>query len=373
MQDAVLVLQDGRCFWGKSVGKEGKCLGEVCFTTGMTGYQHTITDPSFANQIITFTFPHIGNVGVNYKDNEGEKIFASGVVMRELSFPSHSSSCMNLHNWLRKNNIVGISGVDTRALTRYLRKHGAQNGMICLANEVSELNELKEYKPLNGIEVTNQVSLSNNFKNDPAFLYKVVIVDFGVKIGIVSRLKELGCSVELVKPNGGFAQEILSMNPDGIMLSNGPGDPQEIGMSIVSELDVLIKSKIPIFGICMGHQLLAITLGARTIKMDTGHRGSNHPVYNKNTGKVEITSQNHGFVVDSRSLPSCIEVTHVSLFDNSIEGIMMRGRPVFSVQYHPEEAPGTHDSHYLFKRFIENIELCKAKSGVSSIKLDLGK
>ncbi|WCR54535.1 MAG: Carbamoyl-phosphate synthase small chain [Wolbachia endosymbiont of Ctenocephalides orientis wCori] len=373
MQDAVLVLQDGRCFWGKSVGKKGKCLGEICFTTSMTGYQHTITDPSFANQIITFTFPHIGNIGINNKDNEGKKIFASGVVMRELSPQSHPSSYKDLHNWLKENNIVGISEIDTRALTKHVREHGAQNGMICLPHDISELSELKEYSPLNGIEATNQVSLSNSFKNDSNAKYKVVVVDFGIKISIVSRLAELGCAIELVKPGGNFAHKVLSVNPDGVVLSNGPGDPQEIGVNVVSELDILVKSKIPIFGICMGHQLLAITLGARTIKMDTGHRGSNHPVYDKNTGKIEITSQNHGFVVDSNSLPNCIEVTHTSLFDNSIEGIMMKGYPVFSVQYHPEEAPGTHDSHYLFKRFIENIELYKAKLSSSLIKLDLGK
>ncbi|QTP61699.1 glutamine-hydrolyzing carbamoyl-phosphate synthase small subunit [Wolbachia endosymbiont of Wiebesia pumilae] len=398
MQDAALILQDGKCFWGKSVGKKGKCIGEVCFTTGMTGYQHTITDPSFADQIITFTFPHIGNVGINHKDNEGKKIFASGVVMRELSSMSHPSSYISLNDWLEKNNVIGISGVDTRALTRHLREHGSQNGMICSSSKAHALDKLKEYKPVNGIEITNKVSLNNSFENnrlaehfviqvadysDPAkniwipvsrtgmtsdraidlnAKYRIVIVDFGVKISIVSRLIELGCTVELIRPSTGFAQKVLSMNPDGIVLSNGPGDPQEIGESVVSEIDIIIKSKIPIFGICMGHQLLAITLGAKTIKMDIGHRGSNHPVYDVISGKVEITSQNHGFVVDSASLPSNVEITHISLFDNSVEGIMMKDYLVFSVQYHPEEAPGTHDSHYLFRRFIGNIVLYKMKS-----------
>ncbi|MDR2832050.1 MAG: glutamine-hydrolyzing carbamoyl-phosphate synthase small subunit [Rickettsiales bacterium] len=362
MRDAVLVLQDGKCFWGKSVGKKGKCVGEVCFTTGMTGYQHTITDPSFANQIITFTFPHIGNVGINYKDNEGEKIFASGVVMRELSSASHPSSYISLNDWLEKNNVIGISGIDTRALTRHLREHRSQNGMICSLSKAHTLDELKEYRSINGMGITNKVSLHSNFKSDPNAKYKVVVVDFGVKISIVSRLIELGCAIELIKPDRGFAQKILSMNPDGIVLSNGPGDPKEIGESVVPEIDIIIKSKIPIFGICMGHQLLAITLGAKTIKMDIGHRGSNHPVYDVSNGKVEITSQNHGFVVDPSSLPSNVAITHISLFDNSVEGIMMKNYPVFSVQYHPEEAPGTHDSHYLFKHFIDNIALYKMKS-----------
>ncbi|QKX03090.1 glutamine-hydrolyzing carbamoyl-phosphate synthase small subunit [Wolbachia endosymbiont of Litomosoides sigmodontis] len=382
MQDTVLVLQDGKCFLGKSIGKKGKCIGEICFTTGVTGYQHTITDPSFTDQIIMFTFPHIGNIGINDKDNEGKKIFASGVIMRELSPVSHPSSYVSLKDWLEKSNLVGISGIDTRALTRHLRKHGPQNGIICplthsdvttmcntgICNDQGILvikdlfNELKKHKPVNGIEIIGKVSLNNNFKNGLNAKYKVAVVDFGVKASIISRLIELGCAIELIKPDRGFAQKILSICPDGIVLSNGPGDPQEIGKSVTPEIDVIVKSKIPIFGICMGHQLLAITLGAKTIKMNVGHRGSNHPVYNVSSDKVEITSQNHGFVLDPSSLPNNVEVTHISMFDSSIEGIMAKDYPVFSVQYHPEEAPGTHDSHYLFKRFIGNIVLYKMKS-----------
>ncbi|QKX02155.1 glutamine-hydrolyzing carbamoyl-phosphate synthase small subunit [Wolbachia endosymbiont of Dirofilaria (Dirofilaria) immitis] len=389
MQDAVLVLQSGKSFLGKSIGKKGKCVGEICFTTCATGYQHTITDPSFADQIIMFTFPHIGNIGINSKDSEGEKVFASGVIIRELSPASHPSSYISLNDWLEKNDVVGISGVDTRALTRYLRKHGYQNGMICsltyplgcnagaYSNQAIQViedlsNELGEYKFINGMEIINVVSLSNDIDTPVVQIadtraqsiekYKVIIVDFGVKSSIVSRLVELGCIIKLIRPDKGFSQRILNMCPDGIVLSNGPGDPQKIGENIISEINVIIKSKIPILGICMGHQLLAIALGAKTTKMSVGHRGSNHPVYNVNSKKVEITSQNHGFVVDPYFLPRNVEVTHVSLFDNSIEGIMMKNYPVFSVQYHPEEAPGTHDSHYLFKYFINNIKLYKTKS-----------
>ncbi|WFW29550.1 MAG: glutamine-hydrolyzing carbamoyl-phosphate synthase small subunit [Wolbachia endosymbiont of Menacanthus eurysternus] len=376
MQDAILVLQDGKYFLGRSIGKEGKCIGEICFTTGITGYQHTITDPSFANQIIMFTFPHIGNIGINKKDNEGgRKIVASGIIVRELSYASHPSSCISLDDWLKRNDVVGISGVDTRALTRHLQKYRPQSGIICKfsvsdAERIysdrmtfvikSLLNELRGYKPLNGIEIINKVSLSNNIiKNDLNAKYKVVVVDFGVKTSIISRLIELGCAIELIKPDEGLAKKVLSMNPDGVVLSNGPGNPQEIGKNVISEIDIIVKSKVPIFGICMGHQLLAITFGAKTFKMKVGHRGNNHPVYNINNRRIEITSQNHGFVVDPSSLPSEVEITHISLFDNSVEGIMVKNYPVFSVQYHPEEAPGTHDSHYLFRDFIKNIELYK--------------
>lgn len=362
MYDVILILRDGKYFLGKSVGKKGKCVGEVCFTTGMTGYQHTITDPSFADQIITFTFPHIGNIGVNSKDNEGKKIFASGVVVRELSSASHPSSYVSVNDWLKENDVIGISGVDTRALTRHLRDHGSQNGMICPSDNINLdciLQELNEYRSEDGIEITNKVSLSNDLQSNSDAKYRVVIVDFGVKASIVLRLIELGCAIKLIKPTKGFAREVLSFKPDGIVFSNGPGDPKEIGKGVTSEIDIILRSGIPVFGICMGHQLLAITLGAKTVKMSSGHRGSNHPVYEISSKKVEITSQNHGFVVDSDSLPNNVKVTHISLFDGSIEGIAVKDHPIFSVQYHPEEAPGTHDSHYLFKRFIDNINLYK--------------
>lgn len=360
MQNAILVLQDGKCFWGNSIGIRGECIGEVCFTTGMTGYQYTITDPSFADQIITFTFPHIGNVGVNTKDNERENIFASGIVVREISEPSHALSFISINDWLIKKNVVGISGVDTRALTKHLRDYGSQNGMICSLDKFdlsSILQELNKYRFKDGIEITNKVALGSHCQSNANLEYRVVIIDFGVKSSIVLRLVELGCNVELVKPVQNFARRVLDLKPDGIVLSNGPGDPEKIGKSVISQISEIIKSKIPTFGICMGHQLLGITLGAKTIRMDHGHRGSNHPVYEINTGRVEITSQNHGFVIDSNSLPDNIRVTHTSLFDGTIEGIMVKDYPIFSVQYHPEEAPGTSDSHYLFKRFISYIRL----------------
>ncbi len=361
MYDTILVLQDGKCFPGRTIGKKGKCIGEVCFTTSMTGYQHIITDPSFANQIITFTFPHIGNVGVNNKDSESKQIFATGVVIKELSPVSHPSSYNNINDWLEQNNVVGISEVDTRALTRHLRDKGSQNGLICsLDKHVLDcaFKELENYRFEDGIEIIDKVSLSNYFNNDFSFKYKIAIIDFGVKTGIVLRLMELGCAVELIKPVDGFAQKVLNMKPDGIVLSNGPGDPEKISQGIYSEIEVIVKSNIPTFGICMGHQLLAIVLGAKTVKMINGHRGSNHPVREISTGRIEITSQNHGFVVDSASLPNNIEVSHISLFDDSIEGIIGKDYPVFSVQYHPEGSPGTYDAHYLFKRFIELCRSC---------------
>ncbi|MBV0899228.1 MAG: glutamine-hydrolyzing carbamoyl-phosphate synthase small subunit [Wolbachia endosymbiont of Fragariocoptes setiger] len=360
MQNAILVLQDGKCFEGNFIGVKDKCIGEVCFTTGMTGYQHTITDPSFADQIVTFTFPHIGNVGINAKDNEREDIFASGVVMREISEPSHFVSLISINDWLIKKNVVGISGVDTRALTKHLRDYGSQNGMICSSDKFnlhSALQELSKYRLKDGIEITNEVVLSNHFQSSSNLEYQVVVIDFGVKSSIISRLEELGCNVKLVKPVHNFARRVLDINPDGVVLSNGPGDPEKIGRSVTSQISEITKSKIPIFGICMGHQLLGITLGAKTIRMDHGHRGSNHPVYEISTGRVEITSQNHGFVIDSSSLPDNVRVTHTSLFDGTIEGIIVKDHPIFSVQYHPEEAPGTSDSHYLFKRFISHIRL----------------
>ncbi|UWI83171.1 glutamine-hydrolyzing carbamoyl-phosphate synthase small subunit [Wolbachia endosymbiont of Howardula sp.] len=360
-QNAVLILQDGKKFIGRSVGKKGKCVGEICCTTSMTGYQHTITDPSFANQIITFTFPHIGNVGINHIDSEGKKVLASGVIMRSLSEPSHSSSYISLNDWLEKNSVVGISDIDTRALTRYLRAHKSQNGMI----DSYTTHNLFDHGVENTIscytlQSINIMSTNNNYnKRIHHVQYKVIILNFGIKNSIIDRLVELNCAIELIQPDIGCATRILNMHPDGIVLSNGPGDPRELGKNITHEIEIMINSNIPIFGICMGHQLLAMTLGAQIVKMSIGHRGSNHPVYNKINNKIEITSQNHGFVVEETSIPNNIIITHISLFDKSIEGIMMKNYPVFSVQYHPEGGPGTHDSYYLFKLFIHNITLYK--------------
>ncbi|WP_333023800.1 glutamine-hydrolyzing carbamoyl-phosphate synthase small subunit [Wolbachia endosymbiont of Pentidionis agamae] len=362
--DSVLILESGKCFLGKGIGKKGKSIGEVCFTTSITGYQHTITDPSFADQIITFTFPHIGNVGINHSDYERKKIFAIGIVVKELSCGSHPSSYTEINDWLEENSIVGISGIDTRALTKYLRENGPQKGMMCSAGVDLEqaLKELNEHKVQEDIKITNKVSL-NSFAdtNNDTPKYRVVIVDFGVKASITKQLIALSCSINIIKPDKNLVENILRMSPDGIVLSNGPGDPKLISNYIFTELDGLVKLKIPIFGICLGHQLLAIALGGKTVKMNNGHRGSNHPVYNIINKKMEITSQNHGFVVDHTSLPRNVEVTHVSLFDNTVEGMAVKGLPIFSVQYHPEGGPGTHDSHYLFELFINNVKLYQSK------------
>lgn len=358
--DAVLVLQDGKSFWGKSIGKKGEAVGEVCFTTSMTGYQHTITDPSFAEQIITFAFPHVGNVGINDKDYERQKIFASGIVVREISKAYHSSCKMDLDNWLKQNEIVGISGVDTRALTNHLRRYGHQSGIICSPDRLQSVR--KDFSPLEGIDLASKVNKYNDYivkKGDGNLNYNVALVDFGAKSSIINCLVNLGCKVTVIAAKENFAKEVLSLKPDGIVLSNGPGDPLATAKYAAREIDILIKSNLPIFGICLGHQLLAITLGARTIKMNLGHRGNNHPVYEISSGKVEITTQNHGFVVDPKTLPSSVEVTHISLFDNSVEGIKLKGYQVFSVQYHPEGSPGPYDSHYLFERFVGSMKKLK--------------
>lgn len=357
---AVLVLQDGKSFWGKSIGKKGEAVGEVCFTTSMTGYQHTITDPSFAEQIIAFTFPHIGNVGINDKDYERQKIFASGIVVREISSAYHSSCTMDLDDWLKQNEIVGISRVDTRALTNHLRRYGHQSGVICSPDNLQNIK--KDFLQLEGVNLVSKVNKYNDHIINETGSYNVVVVDFGVKSGIITCLANLNCRVIVVAAKENFAKEVLSLNPDGIVLSNGPGDPLATAKYAAEEIDILIKSNLPIFGICLGHQLLAITLGAKTIKMNLGHRGNNHPVCEVSSTKVEITTQNHGFVVDPKTLPSSVEVTHVSLFDNSVEGIKLKGYPVFSVQYHPEGSPGPYDSHYLFKRFVDSMKKLKACS-----------
>ena len=373
--DAALVLADGTVFWGHGVGTKGTAVGEVCFNTSMTGYQEILTDPSYAGQIITFTFPHIGNVGGNAADHESAKPAARGCVLRaEITVESNWRAESDLNAWLTANGLVGISGVDTRRLTRRIRELGAPAGAVGYfgrqptENDVAALYENANTWPgLEGMdlarEVTRQAPVNwtqttwsgSRYGEQSAPTCHVVAVDYGAKHNILRNLGALGCRVTVV-PATASADEILGLKPDGIFLSNGPGDPAATGRYAVQTVKRLLDSGLPLFGICLGHQILALALGARTEKMHHGHRGANHPVKDLATGRVEITSQNHGFVVSADSLPQGVQVTHESLFDGTLEGIAVDGRPVFSVQYHPEASPGPQDSHYLFRRFTKLIE-----------------
>ena len=354
-EGAVVVLSDGRYFFGQSLGVRRDCVGEVCFTTGITGYQYTITDPSFAGQIVTFTFPHIGNVGVNHKDFECSHVLASGIIIRELPCTSHVSSYMDLNSWLVKNNLTGVYGLDTRALVTHLREHGTQNGVIhhfdsIDAVDVKQLSELAKNTEYSAV-ATELDHLTDYKVSDGE--YHVCVVDFGAKRGILDSLVAAECAVTVIAATDDFASRILQAKPHGIVISNGPGNPADISEHALNQVRTLLDSGIPILGICLGHQLLAIAGGAETIKMHHGHRGSNHPVYNIQSQTVEVTSQNHSFTLNADTLPQNMKVTHISLFDGTIEGISFTDRPVFSVQYHPEGRPGPHDSHYIFKRFID--------------------
>lgn len=373
--NAALVLADGSVFYGRGIGIEGRTVGEICFNTAMTGYQEIMTDPSYCGQIITFTFPHIGNVGANNEDVESRKPFASGLILRTvITDPANFRSEMNLNDWLKKNKITGISGVDTRALTIHIRKNGAQNvGIIFSKNltgaDIEQLaGKVRKYPDMNGLELAGEVSCAKPYDWDETRWsletgygkqenpkYHVVAIDYGAKRNILRSLADLGCKVTIV-PAQTSAKEILAYNPDGIFLSNGPGDPAATGKYAVPIIKELLDTNLPLFGICLGHQLLALTLGCKTEKMHQGHRGANHPVKNLETDAVEITSQNHGFIVKRNSMPKDVLETHVSLFDNTVEGLKLRNKPVFSVQYHPEASPGPHDSRYLFMKFIEMIE-----------------
>jgi len=370
----VLVLENGTSFHGYGFGYEGFATGEVCFNTSITGYQEIITDPSYAGQIINFTFPHIGNVGTNNEDNESDKIWAKGVIFNtDITSPSNYRSIQNLDSWLKKNKIVGIAGIDTRKLTNYIRDYGAPKGTLEFANnkkhDVKKLKKITEnWSGLLGLDLASEVSCSkpykwNSFKTwnkkngyikNKKKKYKIVAIDYGIKKNILRCLSDLHCEVKIV-PAETAGQKILNEKPDGIFLSNGPGDPAATGKYAIPIIKQLIKSGIPIFGICLGHQILSLALGAKTSKMHLGHRGANHPVKNLKTKKVEITSQNHGFKVVEKSIPSNVNITHLSLFDKSIEGIELKNKPVFSVQYHPEASPGPQDSKYLFNKFINYI------------------
>lgn len=350
---------------------EGEAVGEICFNTGLTGYQEILTDPSYAGQIITFTFPHIGNVGTNDEDVESRQAFAKGLVMREdITTPSNFRSAYHLNEWLKTQRLIGICGVDTRALTRHIRTRGAQVAAI-VHGDLTGLNikelaaRLKQTQDLSGVDLASAVSATAPYEwnqtgwelglgfgtlEKPEF--HVVAIDFGEKLNILRNLASLGCRVTVV-PATASAEEILALNPTGIFLSNGPADPAATAVYAASTIRTLMDAGKPIFGICLGHQLTALAVGAKTTKMHQGHRGSNHPVKNLETGQVEITSQNHGFMVDPDTLPSNAKITHVSLFDGSLEGFRLTDKPVFCVQYHPEASPGPHDSHYLFRQFVD--------------------
>lgn len=367
--NAVLVLDDGAVFRGKSLGKyKDAVCGEVCFTTGMTGYQHTITDPSFAKQIIVFTFPHIGNVDINVLDNERNKVLASGIIIREpVVSCEHISAQTGFEQWMINNDLAGIYGIDTRTLTIHLRKSGVQNGIIHHFHEENEPDfkklklQLKEYGASDKIGLVKYACTSSkNYRQNSCGKLRIAVVDFGAKEGIIRCINSLGHQAIIISGEEGFADKVLNIRPDGILLSNGPGDPEDIASYSSNEILKLIDSGIIIFGICLGHQLIALSVGARSMKMNNGHRGSNHPVCELATGRIEITCQNHGFTIDPKSLPTNITVTHISLFDGTLEGIESSDKKVFSVQYHPESSPGPQDSLYLFERFIERILANKA-------------
>ena len=371
---AALVLSDGTVLWGRGFGATGSRVGEVCFNTAMTGYQEVLTDPSYAGQIIAFTFPHIGNVGANAEDVEAITPAARGLVVKaDLTEPSNYRATRHLDDWLRSFGIPGICGVDTRALTARIRDGGAPNGVIVHAPDgrfdlASLRAEAAGWPGLEGMDLAREVSTRQTYSwgeglwawgtgyaPEPARKHKVVAVDYGAKRNILRCLADAGCEVTVV-PATATAEDILRHAPDGVFLSNGPGDPAATGEYAVPAIKGVLEAGTPVFGICLGHQLLALALGARTYKLDRGHRGGNQPVKDLATGRVEITSQNHGFAVDEASLPAGVTVTHRSLFDGSNEGIACEGQPAFSVQYHPEASPGPSDSHYLFRRFTDLIE-----------------
>ena len=371
----VLVLENKNIFKGIGIGYQGVATGEVCFNTSLTGYQEIISDPSYAGQIINFTFPHIGNVGVNNEDHESNKVWTKGVIFNsEITNPSNYRSLKNLDQWLKKNKIVGITGLDTRSLTNLIRDKGAPKGTIC-NNKKGNFNLKKltnssiKWHGLNGLDLAKIVTTKKKyvwqgfktwkkgigFEKNKNKIYKIIAVDYGIKKNILRYFSNFNCQV-IVVPCNLEAEEIIKLKPDGVFLSNGPGDPAATGKYAINIIQKIIKENIPIFGICLGHQLLALALKAKTKKMKLGHRGANHPVKNLINNKVEITSQNHGFEVVKESLPKNVEVTHKSLFDNCIEGIKLKNKPVFSVQYHPESNPGPQDSHYLFDQFIKEVK-----------------
>ena len=379
---ALLMLQDGSQFIGKSIGANGQTVGEVVFNTSMTGYQEILTDPSYSEQLVTLTYPHIGNVGTNDADAESNQIYAKGLIIRDLPLiASNYRSEMDLSSYLKKHNVIAIADIDTRRLTRILREKGAQHGVIITANDKQTLlnkaenakQEALNYKGLSGLDLAKEVTCKESYtwtcgiwtrqqehptpKADSELSYHVVAYDFGVKQNILRMLVERGCKLTVV-PAKTPANEVLSLNPDGIFLSNGPGDPAPCTYAIEA-IKQFLTTNIPVFGICLGHQLLALACGAKTVKMKFGHHGGNHPVKDLENNRVMITAQNHGFAVDESTLPAHLRATHKSLFDGSLQGIHHNQKPAFSFQGHPEASPGPHDAAPLFDHFIELIKIYK--------------
>jgi carbamoyl-phosphate synthase small subunit len=382
---AAIVLANGMIINGFGLGATGEAGGEVCFNTAMTGYQEILTDPSYAGQIIMFTFPHIGNIGTNAEDIETANLAAAsgvrGCILRAaVTDPSNYRSESHLDQWLKVRGIVGVSGIDTRALTMVIREHGMPNAIVAHHPDGqfdfdALLAQARACPSMEGAELARTVTTTQSYEwnervwgwnrgfeagDNPPF--HVVAIDFGIKRNILRCLASAGCRVTVL-PGYATAEEVLARDPDGVFLSNGPGDPAATGEYALPMIKTMVKSGVPVFGICLGHQLLGLALGARTVKMPHGHHGANHPVKDHTTGKVEITSMNHGFAVERESLPQGVEETHVSLFDGSNCGIRLKGQPVFSVQYHPEASPGPQDSHYLFTRFVN---LMRERKGMST-------
>ncbi|MEL0168726.1 MAG: glutamine-hydrolyzing carbamoyl-phosphate synthase small subunit [Pseudomonadaceae bacterium] len=368
---AILALADGSIFRGESIGADGSSVGEVVFNTAMTGYQEILTDPSYARQIVTLTYPHIGNTGVTPEDVESDAVQAAGLVIRDLPLLASNWRCkQSLDEYLRENNIVAIAGIDTRRLTRILREKGSQNGCLLAGDDISEEKALelaRAFPGLKGMDLAKEVSVKQSYEwrssvwnletdshpelTDAELPHHVVAFDYGVKYNILRMLVARGCRLTVV-PAQTTAAEVLALNPDGVFLSNGPGDPEPCDYAIAAIKEIL-ETDIPVFGICLGHQLLALASGAKTVKMGHGHHGANHPVQDLDTGVVMITSQNHGFAVDETSLPANLRPTHKSLFDGTLQGIERTDKAAFSFQGHPEASPGPHDVAPLFDRFID--------------------
>ncbi len=356
MSKAILVLEDGRTFHGASFGAQGETFGEMVFNTSMTGYQEILTDPSYAGQVVCMTYPLIGNYGVNETDVESRRPWVEGFVVREASrIHSNWRATKSIDDYLKEHDIVGIEHVDTRALVRHIRDKGAMRaGISSVETEPKALLErVLAYPDMKNRELASAVTVEDAFNYSPPSKAKfhVVAYDFGVKTNSLREFAKYGCRITVV-PAGTTAEEILALEPDGIFLSNGPGDPASM-KGVIDEIKKLAESQVPMFGICLGHQLIGEAFGAQTYKMKFGHRGGNQPIKDLTTGKVEITSHNHGFAVDAESLPAEVEVTHINLNDKTVAGLRHKKLPIFSVQYHPESAPGPHDSEYLFRRFIE--------------------